>query len=59
MLDPKALRCSGPSHSSGLWRIASLNKVPSESVERPILVSPNRVVVEPIHSSGRIGPPGP
>ena len=39
--------------------IASLRNVPSGSFDKPCSASPNRVVTEPIHSSGRIGPPGP
>ena len=59
MLKPKCEKCSSPNQAIGSDAIASLRNVPSGSFDKPCSASPNRVVTEPIHSSGRIGPPGP
>ena len=59
MLVPNAATCAFPNQAVGFAAIASRKYSPLGSLESPVIASPNRVVHEPIHSSGRIGPPGP
>ena len=55
----KFLSCLIMIDEENVMKFAQDHDVPFSNFESPFTASPNLVVVEAIHSSGRIGPPGP